>query len=65
MALLKVLNKIQIWDFESDHEDDKLINKANYETKSVYGSGHLSFYKEIIDILKIRNSIHSHINKVF
>ncbi len=45
------LNKIEIWDFENDHEDDKLINEVNYETKSVYGSGHFSFYKEIIDIL--------------
>ena len=50
------LNKIEIWDFENDHEDDKLINEVNYETKSVYGSGHFSFYKEIIDILKNKKS---------
>ena len=45
------LNKIEMWDFETDHEDDKLINEVNYEIKSVYGSGHFPFYKEIIDIL--------------
>jgi len=45
------LNKIEIWDFEDDNEDDKLIDEVNYEIKSVYGSGHLPFYKEIIDIL--------------
>tara|TARA_B100000212_G_scaffold278022_1_gene217670 strand:- start:92 stop:256 length:165 start_codon:yes stop_codon:yes gene_type:complete len=52
-----------MWYLETDHEDDKLINKVNYENKSVYGSGHFPFYKEIIDILNKRNLIHSHMNK--
>ena len=45
------LNKIETWKFKDDNEDDELLDEANYEIQSVYGSGHLSFYKEIIDIL--------------
>ena len=29
-----------------------MVEKVNSNTDSVYGSGHLSFYKEIKDILK-------------
>ena len=46
------LNKIETWEFEENIDDDELIEEANYEVKSVYGSGHLTFYQEMIDILK-------------
>lgn len=56
------LNKIEIWEFEDDIEDDELVEEANYELKSIYGSGHFSFYKEIIDIMKNKkiNSFSTH-----
>ena len=46
------LNKIETWEFEDDIGDDKLLEEAHYANKSVYGSGHFTFYQEIIDILK-------------
>ena len=49
------LNKIETWEFEDNIDDEELVEKANYEIKSVYGSGHLTFYKEIIDILNSKN----------
>ena len=50
------LNKIETWKFKDDNEDDELLDEANYEIQSVYGSGHLSFYKEIIDILNNKST---------
>lgn len=49
------LNKIENWEFKDDNEDDELVDGANYEIQSVYGSGHLPFYKEIIDVLNKKN----------
>ncbi len=45
------LNKIETWLFEDQHSDDSLIDEVNYEVDSVYGSGHLYFYNEMIRVL--------------
>ncbi len=45
------LNKIETWLFDEKHSDDDLIDKINYEVDSVYGSGHLYFYNEMIKVL--------------
>ena len=49
------LNKIETWEFKDDNKDDELVDGANYEIQSVYGSGHLPFYKEVIDVLNKKN----------
>lgn len=46
------VNKIEHWQFSDDHPDDKLVEKASYDTTSVYGFGHLAYYKNMIDVLK-------------
>ena len=46
------VNKIDIWDFLDSNEDDAKIEEVNYQTKSVYGNGHVAFYKNMISSLK-------------
>ena len=46
------VNKIEHWEFSDKQSDDQLIEKASYETSSVYGFGHLAYYKNMIDVLK-------------
>jgi len=46
------VNDIQHWEFDEEHEDDKKIEAANYETTSVYGFGHPLYYKNVIDVLR-------------
>ncbi len=46
------LNKIQTWDFTEKHEMDSVITNSNYETASVYGNGHSSYYKNFVDVLR-------------
>ncbi len=42
------VNEIQHWEFDQPHEDDELVNNANYETTSVYGHGHPLYYDNVI-----------------
>lgn len=46
------VNDIQLWQFEEPKEYDEQIQKANYETTSVYGFGHPLYYKNVIDVLR-------------
>ncbi len=46
------VNEIQHWGFEDTKEYDKDIEKANYETTSVYGFGHPLYYKNIVEVLR-------------
>ncbi len=46
------VNDIQIWQFDESEEYDKDIHQANYETTSVYGFGHPSYYKNVIETLR-------------
>ena len=45
------VNDIQLWQFNEPRDYDEQIKAANYETTSVYGFGHLSYYKNVIDVL--------------
>lgn len=45
------VNKIEHWDFEDHCEDDLLIEKASYDTTSVYGFGHKAYYSNLFDVL--------------
>ena len=46
------VNEIQTWDFLEPHVDDEKIKSANYETTSVYGFGHPSYYTNVIESLR-------------
>ncbi len=48
----KAVNKFDYWKFDSESEDDHLVENSNYQTKSVYGFGHPIFYKDMIKKLK-------------
>ncbi|MBW6516046.1 MAG: Gfo/Idh/MocA family oxidoreductase [Candidatus Cloacimonetes bacterium] len=46
------LNKIDKWEFEDYDDDDRLLEEANYQPLTVYGSGHLPYYLNVIESLK-------------
>ena len=48
----KAVNKIEYWNFSDNDNDDSLVEKASYETSSVYGFGHPAFYNSIINDLR-------------
>lgn len=45
------LNEIQYWEFEDNLESTEEISQLNYQTSSVYGSGHLCYYENVIKVL--------------
>jgi len=45
------VNEIQYWEFSNKRDYDKNVFKNNYQTDSVYGSGHVRYYKNVIDTL--------------
>jgi len=46
------MNKIEHWEFaDNQPQDAEVIKASNYETTSVYGSGHIRNYQNIIDDL--------------
>jgi UDP-N-acetyl-2-amino-2-deoxyglucuronate dehydrogenase len=46
------VNKIQHWEFDAKDADDDQVEKANYETGSVYGIGHPLYYDNVIKVLR-------------
>lgn len=46
------VNKIQHWEFDEPQPEDESIRAENYETKSVYGFGHVPYYANVIDCLQ-------------
>lgn len=46
------VNEIQHWEFDEPHPDDDNIKDASYETTSVYGFGHPSYYDNVIKTLR-------------
>lgn len=46
------VNDIQLWDFAEAKDYDEQVKNANYETTSVYGFGHPSYFKNVIDVLR-------------
>lgn len=46
------VNEIQHWDFAEAQPEDEQIRAANYETTSVYGFGHPSYYDNVIHTLR-------------
>tara|TARA_B100000073_G_scaffold348470_1_gene367579 strand:+ start:17408 stop:18556 length:1149 start_codon:yes stop_codon:yes gene_type:complete len=48
----KAVNKIEHWLFEDESPDDLIVEKASYETTSVYGFGHPAYYKNMLEVLQ-------------
>ncbi len=46
------VNKIEHWEFSDYDDDDKLVDRVNYETQSVYGFGHNLYYRNVADALE-------------
>lgn len=46
------VNEIQHWEFADESEDDALLEKASYESTSVYGFGHPLYYDNVIRVLR-------------
>lgn len=47
------VNEIQHWEFEDkDEHSDAQVDKASYETTSVYGFGHPLYYENVIQVLR-------------
>ena len=45
------INKIEKWEFSNYDDDDKKIEESNYNPMSVYGHGHLPYYKNVVSSL--------------
>ena len=45
------LNKIECWEFESKHEIDEELQQSNTQPDSVYGFGHLPYYRHALNVL--------------
>ena len=45
------LNNIEQWQFSESHPMDEEVQNISYETGSVYGFGHLDFYRHCLDVL--------------
>jgi len=46
------VNKIEHWEFAEPHPDDATVERASYETTSVYGFGHPLYYDNVIQALR-------------
>ena len=45
------LNKIESWQFADSHPMDDEVEQANTNPSSVYGFGHLPYYRHVADVL--------------
>lgn len=46
------VNEIQHWEFATQEAEDADIQKANYQTTSVYGFGHPLYYDNVVKVLR-------------
>jgi UDP-N-acetyl-2-amino-2-deoxyglucuronate dehydrogenase len=53
------INKIEKWDFAEYDDDDRLVEESNYQPQSVYGVGHLPYYKNVIATLNGKDIAHT------
>lgn len=45
------LNKVEKWEFSDYDDDDRLLEEVNYQPLTVYGSGHLPYYLNVIETM--------------
>jgi len=46
------VNRIEHWEFAEPHEDDAQVERASYDTTSVYGVGHPLYYDNVLSALR-------------
>lgn len=46
------VNEIQHWEFADKRPEDEELAKANYQTQSVYGHGHVKYYENVLAALR-------------
>ena len=46
------LNQIETWCFKDGKDHDDQVSTINYDTRSVYGHGHQTYYEQVIDVVK-------------
>ena len=46
------VNRIEHWDFDAPHPMDDDLERASYDTTSVYGRGHQRYLRNVIDVLR-------------
>ena len=46
------VNRIEHWEFDSEHDDDAQVASASYGVESVYGPGHPLYYDNVINTLQ-------------
>ena len=46
------VNRIEHGEFAEPHDDDALVERAGYETTSVYGHGHPLYYENVLSALR-------------
>lgn len=45
------INKIEKWEFQDYDDDDKIVEKCNYNPPTIYGYGHIPYYQNVVDVL--------------
>lgn len=51
------VNEIKKWEFADSTEDDGIAEQSNYQTHSVYGHGHMNYYKNVVDVIRGKESL--------
>ncbi|MBN1949160.1 MAG: Gfo/Idh/MocA family oxidoreductase [Candidatus Cloacimonetes bacterium] len=46
------VNEIAHWEFQDYDDDDKLVNMVNSSPANVYGTGHLAFLQNVVEVLQ-------------
>jgi UDP-N-acetyl-2-amino-2-deoxyglucuronate dehydrogenase len=46
------VNRVDHWEFDHAHEDDALAADSSYAVHSVYGTGHTTYYDNVINTLR-------------
>jgi UDP-N-acetyl-2-amino-2-deoxyglucuronate dehydrogenase len=46
------VNEIQQWEFAEADPDDDSVRSASYQTASVYGSGHVAYYANVVKVMR-------------
>jgi UDP-N-acetyl-2-amino-2-deoxyglucuronate dehydrogenase len=46
------VNEMQHWEFDSTDPDDDQARACSYASQSVYGSGHVLYYENVIEVLR-------------
>ena len=46
------INKIERWEFADSGQNDAETAAADYEVQNVYGTGHMKYYRNVLDVLK-------------